>query len=345
MLHTSYRGAVKENLFTGDHVSRETFMLMLADIWGDWASQETVRKAFKTCGVTTDGLDVELMQADKFAAAKSVTQEEEESASPKTPANQKPAWEAPSPVNVKKGSRAYFKMKYESMSKKYKETLESPITPEDIPAFSKVDKFKPKKIKNFRITQVTGSLEAKDVYKKRLEMEAVEETKKQTLQDKKDKKDQERKAFLRCKDACCCEGERCQAANLKQCSVCESVIKSQCTKAQCKLIASGKPKMLVAGSQTIPKDAKKTTKRKSKSLRKSMDQTCPNRSQISRKISTHLLTSKTMMIVHLTRSKSFGKVFLLQHQRRKSRVFGSRLCILKLVLPPFCLSAEQNTDF
>ena len=61
MLHTSYRGAVKENLFTGDHVSRETFMLMLADIWGDWASQETVRKAFKTCGVTTDGLDVELM--------------------------------------------------------------------------------------------------------------------------------------------------------------------------------------------------------------------------------------------------------------------------------------------
>ena len=198
-------------------------------------------------------------------------------------------------------------MKYESMSKKYKETLESPITPEDIPAFSKVDKFKPKKSKNFRITQVTGSLEANDVYKKRLEMEAVEETKKQTLQDKKDKKDQERKAFLRCKDACCCEGERCQAANLKQCSVCESVIKSQCTKAQCKLIESGKPKMLVAGSQTIPKDAKKTTKRKSKSLRKSMDQTCPNLSQISRKISTHLPTSKTMMIFHLTRSKSFGK--------------------------------------
>jgi hypothetical protein len=60
IVHTSYRGAVKENLFTGDHVSRETFMLMLADIWGDWASQETVRKAFKTCGVTTDGLDVEL---------------------------------------------------------------------------------------------------------------------------------------------------------------------------------------------------------------------------------------------------------------------------------------------
>ena len=239
-------------------------MMMLADIWGDWASQETVRKTFKTCGVTTDGLDVELMQADKFAAANSVTQEEEETASPKTPANQKPAWEAPSPVNIKKGSRAYFKMKYESMSKKYKETLESPITPEDIPAFSKVEKFKPKKSKNIRITQVTGSLEAKDVYKKRLEMEAVEEDKKQKLQDKKDKKDQERKTFLRCKDACCCEGERCKAANLKQCSVCESVIKSQCTKAQCKLIASGKPKMLVAGGETIRKDAKKTTKGKSR---------------------------------------------------------------------------------
>ena len=50
-------------------------------------------------------------------------------------------------------------MKYESMSKKYKETLESPITPEDIPAFSKVDKFKPKKSKNFRITQVTSDWE------------------------------------------------------------------------------------------------------------------------------------------------------------------------------------------
>jgi hypothetical protein len=95
-------------------------------------------------------------------------------------------------------------------------------------------------------------------------MEAVEEDKKQKLQDKKDKKDQERKAFLRCKDACCCEGERCQAANLKQCSICESVIKSQCTKAQCKLIAFGKPKMLVAGGQTIRKDVKKTMKGKSR---------------------------------------------------------------------------------
>ena len=78
-------------------------MTMLADNWPDWASQETVIKCFKTCRVTTDQLDVELMQRKKFASADLVTQKEtdDEANTPKTTAISK-TWEAESPIEYTK---------------------------------------------------------------------------------------------------------------------------------------------------------------------------------------------------------------------------------------------------
>ena len=44
-------------------------MIILANIWGKWASKESIVKAARVVGVTSTGLNVEGMQQDKFERA------------------------------------------------------------------------------------------------------------------------------------------------------------------------------------------------------------------------------------------------------------------------------------
>ena len=97
VLHTAYRDIKKEQLFIDEHVNREGFMMMLARIWPDWARKDTVRKAFKRCGVSDTALSTEFMQKDKFEAAKLINPVEEPVT---TPQHQRPQWEVESPNGV-----------------------------------------------------------------------------------------------------------------------------------------------------------------------------------------------------------------------------------------------------
>ena len=146
-------------------------MTILGEIWQTWASSETVVKSFKRCGITTTNLDTELMQQDKFVSADLITQDSDDST---TNPVQSPVV-VESPKNVKRGSCAYWTAKAHNYEKALKNMSQSPIDPAEIPNLTAVQKFpKKKKGKNFRITQVYGSLTGNQILDKRLEMEKEE---------------------------------------------------------------------------------------------------------------------------------------------------------------------------
>ena len=50
-------------------IIREGFMKILAELWPEWASKETIINAGKKVGISSGGLIVEWMQGDKFSRA------------------------------------------------------------------------------------------------------------------------------------------------------------------------------------------------------------------------------------------------------------------------------------
>ena len=82
--------------------------------------------------------------------------------------------------------------------------------------------------------------------------------------EKKAGKSEQREAFLKCKESCCCEEIICKATGLKECPVCKDVMKSQCTKAKCK-VDGIKPLMVSCEfdvSKQIQRSSKKLPQRK-----------------------------------------------------------------------------------
>ena len=50
-------------------ISREGFMLIMADLWKGWATKDMIVAAEKQVGIAMNGLNVEWMQQDKFDQA------------------------------------------------------------------------------------------------------------------------------------------------------------------------------------------------------------------------------------------------------------------------------------
>ena len=103
-------------MFVGKSVNREMFMLMLAEVWPTWVSNESVTKAFKRCGVTDSRLDIDFMQKEKFVAAALVNGSDSDSESDELTDNTnalkvKQPWHGDSPANVKRASHTYWKEK------------------------------------------------------------------------------------------------------------------------------------------------------------------------------------------------------------------------------------------
>ena len=59
---------------------------------------------------------------------------------------------------------------------------------------------------------------------------------KEKKEESKEKKQKEMEIFLLCKTECKCErpNGKCVAISLKQCAICNSILKSQCTKKACR---------------------------------------------------------------------------------------------------------------
>ena len=91
--------------------------------------------------------------------------------------------------------------------------------------------------KNTSITQVHRSMKAKNVLTvlKDIENKKQEQVKSQEVTAKK--KEDTKHAFLKCKEKCICEKPKCEVFGLKQCPVCQDILKSTCSKAKCKIDA------------------------------------------------------------------------------------------------------------
>ena len=223
------------------HINREVFMTILGDIWPTWASSETVIKSFKRCGVTKTQLDTGLMQQDKFESAELITQDSDDNTvnpvhSPFVPE---------SPRHLRRGTSAYWRAKAKKYEEELQKLADTPIDPAEIPALTAVQKFPIKKSKNFRITQVYGSLTGNQILEKRLKMEKEEEMKKNKQKEKADKVNEIKQAFQLCETECKCGQDICKVKGLKKCPVCGTVLKSGCSKAMCKMVSTGKPEMII----------------------------------------------------------------------------------------------------
>ena len=97
------------------------------------------------------------------------------------------------------------------------ELHEKSIVLKEILGFMPVQKVKPKlSKKNTRITQVHGSMKAKNVL---TVLKDIESKKQGQFKNKKataKKKEDTKHAFLKCKEKCICEKPKCKAFGLKQ---------------------------------------------------------------------------------------------------------------------------------
>ena len=67
-------------------INREAFMLSLGNMWDKWATPESIIKAAKKVGITSEGLNIEYMQQDKFQKASELIEKNKETpTTPSTP--------------------------------------------------------------------------------------------------------------------------------------------------------------------------------------------------------------------------------------------------------------------
>ena len=130
----------------------------------------------------------------------------------------------------------YWKEKFEQAQSLIRELNEKSIQLDEIPGLLTVKKIKPNLEKtSTRITQVHGSMRAKDVASMVKEIKDKKETKAKAKEEALQKKEENREIFLRCKVECVCFEKKCKAIGLKECPICKNVMKSVCSKASCKI--------------------------------------------------------------------------------------------------------------
>ena len=54
-LHSTYNSEIDKH-FHDKHINREVFMEILADVWKTWTTAESIVKAWKRCGISSEGL-------------------------------------------------------------------------------------------------------------------------------------------------------------------------------------------------------------------------------------------------------------------------------------------------
>ena len=252
--HSMYNKEV-DKFFTDNHVNREVFMEILADVWKNWTTKESVIKAWKRCGISAEGLSYEWMQQDKLKAGDALVEE----AAPTTPQKKKEPWDIDSPKGVRKGSLEYERKKNELYREALRKMSQTIVSPDEVEGFMQIDKIRvPAKRRAVRLTAVHGSMEGSEVLKLREAAEKVQEEKTKQKNEKLKDKSQQKNDFITCKVSCVCKENVCKASGFKQCPVCSEVMKSQCSKKKCS-VNGIKPLMVFCAF-----DAQKKSKRKEK---------------------------------------------------------------------------------
>lgn len=93
---------------------------------------------------------------------------------------------------------------------------------------------------------------SKNILKVVKERNKIKGEKEKKKEESKEKKQKEMVIFLLCKTECKCErpNGKCVAISLKQCAICNSILKSQCTKKACRSADESKPSMIKVSDAT-----------------------------------------------------------------------------------------------
>ena len=263
-LHSSY---IREcdKFFRDNHINRELFLEILADVWKNWTTAESIVKAWRRCGISSEGLSYEWMQQDKLTAADALVESENVPSTPST-SNKEP-WDVDSPVGFRRGTLEYEKAKCALYREALRERAEKPLSPDEVDGFLTIDKIKvPAKKKAKKLTNVHGSMSGSGIFELRVAAEKEQHQKEQKQQEKKSEKVEQSESFIRCKDSCVCESIPCKATGLKQCPVCSNVIRSQCSKKKC--MVNGIKPLMVLCSFDVTKNLDRKEKGKAKNKAK-----------------------------------------------------------------------------
>ena len=259
-LHTEYR-KTKAALFTQVMtINREGFMMILAELWSSWTSKESLINAARRVGVTPTCLDVSMMQKEKFLQAVACV---EGGAADSQVASLATTPSIESPKMVRHGSREYYKTKFESLLNKYENVVgnynKESINIAEVPGLLKVTTVKPKITKeNVRVTQVHGSMEGKYIISKVAEIKEAKEAREKSKEKTKTDQQHRISTFHRCKMQCTCDTQPCQAKGLRECSHCHNILKSVCSRTQCRQEDGSKPPMIKPSCEEAnPKPKKK----------------------------------------------------------------------------------------
>ena len=130
----------------------------------------------------------------------------------------------------RRGSALYWKEKFKSAQSLINELNENSILIEEIPGFMPIRKVKPNLLtSSTRITQIHGSMKAKDVLSLVAGINEKKEQKGQThLQNAE--KNEVKKNFIKCKEKCVCTENICKVTKLRECPKCHNILKPQYTK-------------------------------------------------------------------------------------------------------------------
>ena len=113
-----------------------------------------------------------------------------------------------SPVGVQKNTSAYYLYKLNKSLELIEELQSTSVTPDETSGLLPVRKIAQKKTKAKRITQVCGSMRAKEMLSKVQEMKAQEKEKEEKRKKNAQKKGDIKIAFTHCKDKFVCDGKR-----------------------------------------------------------------------------------------------------------------------------------------
>ena len=221
-LHEEYEKSKSELYSEMSNLNRESFMTILGDIWNKWATPDLIIKSGKRVGISSNGLNVNWMQQDKFRRAEALL--EPTVSSP--PSSSHSTVVLSSPVGVRKGTSGYYLHKLNESLDLIDKLQSTSVTPDEIPGLLSIRKIAPKKTKAKRVTQVCGSMRANEMLAKVQEIKAQEKEKEEKRKINAQKEDL-KITFIHCKDMCVCEGKnKCAAAGLKMCEVCNNVLRS-----------------------------------------------------------------------------------------------------------------------
>ena len=157
MLHAAYADK-RDQIRLDESINRRCFMQILAETWNEWATIERIKNAARRVGITKDGFNIHLMNQDMM--------DRSDELSNTTPVKKNFVTTIKSPERCRKGTKDYWRLKYEASLEKIKDLEKAPITPEEVvPELLSIQKIKRKNVNKAatRCTQQYGSMEGKKI--------------------------------------------------------------------------------------------------------------------------------------------------------------------------------------